>query len=185
MSRIPLIGQDEAGPEVTMMYGMLEENFGKVPNIFATAAQYPLAMGPLLQFFDALYAQSELPPRLLEMVVIKVSFGFQSHYCLTLHKAFALERGLSHEDILAIADPKLENTFSAAERVVIEYVGQYAADSLQISDELQARLREHFDEAEIVNLCLLASLSTLFGQFANALQIPIDDFIGAPPPAGV
>ena len=70
MNRIPLIGKDEASPEVAAVYGMLEESFNKVPNLFATVAHTPQAMGPLLQFFDALYNQSDLSPRLLEMVVI-------------------------------------------------------------------------------------------------------------------
>ena len=184
MNRIPLISKDEASPEVAAMYGMLEESFNKVPNLFATVAHTPQAMGPLLQFFDALYNQSDLSPRLLEMVVIKVSYGYQSHYCLTLHKAFALERGLTNADLRAIKDPSGEEVFAENERALLDYVEQYVKEPLEVSDELYARMSEHFTQGQIVNLSLLASLSGLFGQVANALRIPVDSFIGSPPPGG-
>ena len=182
MSRIPLIPKEEARGEVATIYGMLEESFQKIPNLFATVAHLPQAMGPLLQFFDTLYNQSELSPRLLEMVVIKVSYGYQSHYCLTLHKAFALERGLTNADILAMEDPAGSAAFPENERVLLEYIDQYVKEPLDVSDELFGRMSQHFTKGQIVNLSLLASLSGLFGQLANALKIPVDQFIGAPRP---
>ena len=182
MSRIPLITKEEAQGDVAAVFGALEENFKKVPNLFATVAHLPQAMGPLLSLFDTLYNQSDLAPRLLEMVVIKVSYGYQSHYCLTLHKAFALERGLTNADILAMEAPGGPTGFPENERVLLEYVDQYVREPLEVSDDLFARLSEHFTPGQIVNLSLLASLSGLFGQMANALKIPVDAFIGTPAP---
>lgn len=184
MSRIPLIGRAEAAGEVAAMFEVLQQNFRKVPNLFATVAHHPPSMRPLLELFDSVYNQTDLEPRLLEMVVIKIAYGYQSHYCLTLHKAFALERGLSNEDIERIRDPETYGAFPDAERAVLEVTDQFAQDPLGISDEQFERLRGYFDEEQVVTLVLLMGLASLFGQLANALRIPIDDFIGAAPSEG-
>ena len=182
MTRVRLVESADAEGEVAEFFEVLVENFKKVPNLFATVAHYPGAMKPLLELFDSLYNQSDLDPRLLEFVIIKISFGYQSHYCLTLHKAFALERGATNEEIRALDDPSGLASFPEDERVALEFARQFAEDPLDISDELYQRLSEHYSESQIVNLTLLMGLASLFGQTANALRIPIDSFIGVAPP---
>ena len=179
MIRIPLVTEDAAPPEVSALYDVLKAEFKKVPNLFATAAHYPAAMKPLLELFDALYNQSDLDPRLLEFVVIKIAYGYQSHYCLTLHKAFALERGVSNADIKAMEDRANWDAFPPAERALLEFTEQFQKEPLDVSDELFAGMRRHYSEGQIVNLTMLMGVASLFGQMANALQIPVDSFIGA------
>lgn len=179
MSRIPLVDKSDASDDVAALYDALEEKFRKVPNLFATLAHHPPAMKPMLELFSALYDQSDLDPRLLEFVVIKIAYGFQSHYCLTMHKAFALERGLTNQEIKDMEDRAHWAGFEARERVLLAFTDQFQKDPNRVSDELFASLSEHYSTGEIVNLTALMGLAALFGQMANALQIPIDSFIGA------
>ncbi len=180
MPRIPLVTRDEADPSTQVFFDVLQERFEKVPNLFGTVAQFPGAMKPLLEMFEAVYAQSGFSPRLTELVMVQVSFGLQSHYCLTMHKAFALEHDATIDEINALRDEDL-SSFSESERVALEYAKQYCEDSLAVSDALFGRLSEHYSPSQIVNLTLLIGLSQLFGHTANALHIPIDSFVGAPP----
>ena len=180
MTRIPLIDKADAPQDIATFFGVLEESFGKVPNLFATIAHYPPSLKPMLELFDSLYNQTDLNPRICDFVVIKIAYAYQSHYCLTLHKAFALERGVTNAEIMAMDDPARLDSFPENERVVLEFANQYAKDPLAISDELYGRLRAHYSESHVVNLTLLMGLASLFGQVANALRIPIDSFIGKP-----
>lgn len=179
MSRIPLVEKSDAPEGVAALYDVLEENFRKVPNLFATLAHYPPAMKPMLELFDALYNQSELDPRLLEFVVIKIAYGYQSHYCLTMHKAFALERGMTNAEIKAMEDPANWSAFAPHERALLAFTQQFQADPNAISDALYAELEDHYTQSQIVNLTALMGLASLFGQMANALRIPIDAYTGA------
>ena len=183
MSRVPLVKPEEASPEIQAFFRELEANFHKVPNLFGTLANYPTALTPMLGLFDAVYNRSSLSPRVVELAIIKISYGLQSHYCLTLHKAFALERGVTNDELRALRSDPTHSTFEDSERVVLDFAAQYGEDALAIDDELFARLREHYDEAAIVNLCLLMGLSYLYGQMANSLRIPLDEFITRPPTA--
>ena len=180
MARISLVHPLDADEEVRALFGELEERFQKVPNLFAAIANHPPAMGPILGLFEAVYAQDGLSDRLKELVLVKVAFGLQSHYCLTLHKAFALERGVSNEELKALREEDDFRSFPEAERVVLRYADAYVEDARQIPDRLYDELRSHYAEGAIVRISLLVSLALLFGDLANALHIPIDAYIGPP-----
>lgn len=172
--RIPVLARDEAAPDVRVFYDALAERFGRVPNIFAVSAHHPPALEPLLALFSATFDRSGLDPRLLELAVIRLSFSYQSEYCLTLHKAFALERGVPMAEIHQIIADPTHASFPEHERCVLDYVDQWVDDPLGVSDELFARLREHHSEQQIVALTLLMGLAQTFGLMANALRVPLD-----------
>jgi len=180
MARIALVSEEEASGEVAAVFDVLRRRFHKVPNLFAALARSPAAMRPVLDLFDAVYVGSDLSDRLKELVIVKIAFGLQSHYCLTLHKAFALERGVTNPELRALAEDPTLAGFPEAERVALEYATLYARDAREISDDLFARLRAHYDEGQIVTLGLLVGLGLIFGDLANALELPMDSFVAPP-----
>ena len=181
MDRISLVAAEGASPEVQAIYQALQERFHKVPNLFATVAHHRSSLQPLLELFSSAYDSTDLTPRLVELAIIKISFALQSHYCLTLHKAFALERGVTDEELRALMEDPTHAIFPEAERAALDFAAAYAADARNVTDEDYAKLRAHYTEEQIVTLCLLMSLSRLFGDLANALHIPLDAFVKPPP----
>ena len=176
MDRISIVGREAATPEVQAIYDALQEKFQKVPNLFGTVAHHPPALRPLLELFISIYEVTSLPPRVGEIAIIRVSYALQSHYCLTMHKAFALEVGIEEDELRTLISDGPYDRFPEAERVVIEYAADFATDSLKISDEQYAHLREHYSEEQVVNLSMLMGLSRLFGDMANSLHIPLDAY---------
>ena len=174
MDRIRIVGRDEAPPEVQGIYDGLEEKFQKVPNLFGTVAHHPPAQRPRLELFVSIYEDTSLPPRVVELAIIRVSYALQSHYCLTMHKAFALEVGIEDDELRTLISDGPYDRFPEAERAVIEYAADYATDSRKITDAQYARLREHYSEEQVVNLSMLMGVSRLFGDMANSLHIPLD-----------
>ena len=172
--RIPLITSEQADGPTHAIFQELQQTFRKVPNLFATIAHYSPALTPLLEYFHAVYTKSAMPKRVLELAILKISLGTQSEYCLTLHKAFSLEHGVSHDEIMSLTEDPRHTRFPEPERVVLDYTAQLAHDSRGVTDELFARLRKYHSEAEILNLTLLIGLAQLFGQLSNALDIPMD-----------
>ncbi len=180
MDRIRIVGRDAATPGIQAIYDSLEEKFHKVPNLFGTVAHHPPALRPLLELFTAVYEQTSLPPRVVELAIIRVAYALQSHYCLTMHKAFALQVGIEEAELRLLISDGPYDRFPAAERAVIEYAAVYATDSRTITDEQYARLREHYSEEQVVNLSLLMGLARLFGDMANSLHIPLDAYATKP-----
>ena len=61
--------------------------------------------------------------------------------------------------------------FDAVDRLVVEYAIAAWNDSHRLRDRLFDRLREHFSEAQIVELTLRITLCGFFNKFNDALQI--------------
>lgn len=174
MVRIPPLASNRANSSTQAIFQELQRTFRKVPNLFATIAHYPQVLGPLLEYFHAVYTRSSIPKRLLELVILRSSVGRQSEYCLAFHKAFALEHGVTYDEIMSLNEDPLHARFSESERVVLDYTAQVVSDARGVTDELFARLRRYYSEAEILNITLLIGLVEGFSRLSNALNVPMD-----------
>ncbi|HEX8138732.1 MAG TPA: hypothetical protein VF544_14290 [Pyrinomonadaceae bacterium] len=82
------------------------------------------------------------------------------------------ELGLSDEKILALADYASNDLYTEAERVALEYADAMTITGREVTDELFARLREHYDEDAIVELTEVIAWENASSKFNRALRIP-------------
>src|SRR6266404_6555508 len=80
--------------------------------------------------------------------------------------------GVADEKILALAGYATSPLFSEAERVALEYADAMTITGREVSDELFARLREHYDENQIVELTATIAWENCSSKFNRALRIP-------------
>ncbi len=66
--------------------------------------------------------------------------------------------------------------FGPRERAALAYAEEITRASARVTDEVFARLREHFSEAAIVELTAIVALENLRSKFNSALQIPAQGF---------
>jgi len=66
-------------------------------------------------------------------------------------------------------DPAL---YGPAEAAALAFAEAMVRDSRAVPDETFARLRDHFDEGEVVEIGLVVGLFTYFNAFNNALGMP-------------
>ena len=108
-------------------------------------------------FFDMgkLLAKSDLDPKLRTLVEIRASQINGCAFCLALHHREALSAGESVDRIMGLSAWREASWYSDKERLALEWaealtnVGQGHP-----SAELDACMREHFSETEIVYLTL-------------------------------
>jgi alkylhydroperoxidase family enzyme len=82
----------------------------------------------------------------------------------------ARREGATEAELKALETGEL-SSFAARERVALEFAEAMTRDSTHVSDELFRRLREHFDEGEIVEITAVAGLFNYFNRFNNALEM--------------
>ena len=99
---------------------------------------------------------------------------------MDINAAGGSEAGISDEKIAALLEYRTSPLFSDVERVALELADEMSRDSVTISDELYARLQQHFDEAQLVELAATAALENYRARFnrvfqieANALYCPV------------
>ncbi len=77
---------------------------------------------------------------------------------------------MTDADLAAVTDPT-DPRYSPAEQVALEYTTRFCTDSARIDDALLARLGEHFDSGEIVELTLVVAKYLAMGRFMQVLGL--------------
>jgi len=80
--------------------------------------------------------------------------------------------GVTTEKIKALADYATSPLYTPAERVALEYADAMTITGRDVSDELFARLREFYNDDEIVELTALIAWENSSSKFNRALRVP-------------
>jgi len=84
--------------------------------------------------------------------------------------------GISAEQIANLNNYRSDVNFSELERLVLEYADAMTRTPVQVSDALFARLRERFDEAELVELTSAIAWENYRARFDHAFGIEGENF---------
>lgn len=83
---------------------------------------------------------------------------------------------MSDEQLLEIANYATSDAFDERERLVLELATRMSGAPVEVPVELGQRLREHFDEAQLVELAAAIAWENYRGRFNRALGVPSDGF---------
>jgi 4-carboxymuconolactone decarboxylase len=111
-------------------------------------------------------------------------------YCIDLGSQIARRGGLSDDELLALPAYRTSPLFGPVEKLVLDYAVGMPPTPVDVPDELFARLREHFTNAQIVELTHVIALENHRGRFNLAMGIGAAGFsdgmvcaVPAAPPA--
>ena len=90
---------------------------------------------------------------------------------MDIRHAVGVKVGISDAKLGSLGDYQTSPEFSARERAALEYAERIIRDDLEVSDACFARLREHFSEADVVELTFIVGYQTFASKFAKALQL--------------
>lgn len=80
--------------------------------------------------------------------------------------------GISDEKILALAEYATSPLYSEVERVTLEYADCMTITGREVSDEHFARLRQFYNDDELVELTEIIAWENASSKFNRALRIP-------------
>jgi AhpD family alkylhydroperoxidase len=120
----------------------------------------------LMGFGGALKRNRTLPDRLVELVRLRVAFFNQCRSCMAIRYSDAVADGVTEGLVCSLERPQEAENLSAAEKVAIRYGELMAADHLAIDDAMYQELRQHFSEAQIVELGMTVAFFVGFGRLA-------------------
>jgi uncharacterized peroxidase-related enzyme len=175
MARVRSILSTELPADLAEIYERFAAGYGPFRNQVAVFAHVPAALRHLMAMLMELRAAATLPKRYLELAIVTVSKLNECGYCVTHHKPFLAVEGISPAAADRVLDYADHPEFNAIDRLVIEYTIAAWNDPHRLRDRLFDRLREHFSEAEIVELTLRITLCGFFNKFNDALQIEEED----------
>jgi AhpD family alkylhydroperoxidase len=140
-------------------------------------------------FVDAAEKQHHVDRRLKGLAVVKAATLTHCEYCIDIASSAARKSGLRDAQLLALPRYRDSDRFSELEKLVLDYAVGVSRTPVDVSDELFAALREHFDERQLVELTSAIAIENLHARFNAALGIGSAGFTegmvcAAPEPAG-
>ena len=109
--------------------------------------------------------------KLLALAGTKAACLIGCQFCIDIGSHISREAGVTEDQLRNLHSYRESPAFSAEERLVLEYAEEMCQIPVAISDELFARLREHFDEEQIVELTASIAIENLRSRFNNALDV--------------
>ena len=171
MPRIRTITYEEAAPAAREIFENYQRDRGNIPDMFRTAAYRPEILRTMIAHFRAIMESGTVGIKLKELVAVRTSQINRCDYCVSSHAQVAQRFGWTEEQLADLANFRTRTDFTPREKAALELAERESLDSHNVDDEFWVRLREHFDEGEIIELAAIIGLFNYFTRFSNALRL--------------
>jgi alkylhydroperoxidase family enzyme len=171
MTRIEGAPRHAAGPVVRFLH-MLSRR--KVGRDIAPVAVYGLLPRLLIGYGALEEATARLhhvPERLKALAELKAAALVSCEFCCDIGSSIAREAGIGEAQILALPGYRESTEFDELERLVLDYASAMSRTPAHVDDELFARMREHFDERQLVELTNVIALENMRARFNSAFDM--------------
>ena len=170
--RIAPLSADEIDPELRESFGF----GGRLLNIFATLAHHPKLLKRWLVFGNHVLGKSTLPARERELVILRIGWLCQAGYEWGQHVVIGKREGLRDEEIERICEGPDAAGWSDLDRALLQATDELHADAF-ITDETWAKLTEHLDRQQCIDLVFTVGQYNMVSMALNTLGVQLDDGI--------
>lgn len=173
MPRVREIAPSELPADLASIYEQYNTTYGPFAAQVSVIAHVPAALKHLMPMLMELREAKTLPKRYLEIAIVIVSKLNECNYCVAMHKPFLTVEGISPDGVDRLLDYADNPELNEVDKLVAEYSVLAWTTPNRVSDALFTGLREHFSEAQIVELTLRITLCGFFNRFSEALHIDV------------
>lgn len=119
-----------------------------------------------------LLERGTLPPQLRELVILRVACLCGSAYERHQHQRVARSAGVNERKLAAVESGDMD-VFGAEERLALRFAEQIVARGAADAATLEES-REHFTNAQLVELCILTGFYTMIAAFLATFDVEIE-----------
>jgi AhpD family alkylhydroperoxidase len=115
-----------------------------------------------------------LPPRLLELVRLRIAFHNQCRSCMSVRYQSAVDDGLTEDAVCSLERPADAPDLSDAERAALKFADLFATNHLAIDESIYDELRRYLTEDELVELGMHCAVSLGVGRLTATWDVTDD-----------
>jgi uncharacterized peroxidase-related enzyme len=147
-----------------------------LPNTIKLYMYNPWSAEHLMRLNNAVMRseQGSLSEEFKYRLAIVASRDNECTYC-TAHHAATLKRRWSYDDDALDSLLSLDQPRDEREAVAFEFVHQASLDATGVSDELRARLAQHFTPSEVIEIVLVMGFWKMYNAMHSAMGVPLED----------
>jgi alkylhydroperoxidase family enzyme len=171
MARIQGVPQDQAGPIVKLVYRFMRRGMKKLTGREAARgsgiepvevwAHQPKMMSGMGKFQQAVRKGHSVEERLKYLVELKGAQLIGCEFCVDLGSQICRNSGLSDAELLALPRYRQSDLFTEREKLALDYTVAVMRTPVEVTDELFARMKEHFTDEQLVELTALLTVVNL------------------------
>jgi AhpD family alkylhydroperoxidase len=171
MARIQGVSKADAGPMVRLIYRfgprMMKKLTGRAAQtgsglepmeLWAHQPKMMMAMG---KFNQAVRKGKSVDERLKNLIELKGAQMIGCEYCVDLGSQICRNSGFSDDELLALPRYPESDLFTDREKLALDYTVAVMRTPVEVTDELFARLKEHFSDEQLVEITALLTLVNL------------------------
>ena len=153
---------EEVAKEV---YEKFEKETGKVPEWVKVMAHSPKVLKEFTELFRVIMGENKKEPLLKWKIALVISETLKCPFCVSVTQKMLKQLGADEEMI-----EKIKN-LSTEDKEVLELVKDITLDGHLDQPELFGKLKEKFNEAQIVEIISVIGLFNYINRFNNTLAI--------------
>ena len=171
MARIEGVSQEQAGPMVKLVYRFMRRGMKKLTGRPAAHgsgiepieiwAHQPKMMSGMGKFQQAVRKGDSVDERLKYLIELKGAQMIGCEFCVDLGSQICRNSGFSDDELLALPRYRDSDLFTEREKLALDYTAAVMRTPVEVTDELFARVKEHFTDEQLVEITALITLVNL------------------------
>ena len=177
MARLPYIEPEDADPVTAQVYADAEARFEMVLNIFKITGNAPEIAEPMWQiYFDILQEGPTLTWMDKELLILKATKMGDCLYCVTQHEVVSARLGMTKEKQEHIVGVEYRNSphYTDSEKAILDLTAHVVLDPEQIPMEVWERVKEHYDDDQIVEIVATIGAYLQVSKFGDSLGVQLE-----------
>jgi 4-carboxymuconolactone decarboxylase len=171
MARIQGVRRDQAGPVVKLVYSFMRKGMKKLAGREPARgsgiepveiwAHQPKLMSAMGKFQQAVRKASTVDERTKNLVELKGAQLIGCEFCVDLGSQICRNSGFSDAELLALPQYQHSDLFTDREKLALDYAVAVMRTPVEVTDELFARMKEHFSDKQMVEITALLTVVNL------------------------
>jgi AhpD family alkylhydroperoxidase len=172
MARIDGVQEADAGLKVKLVYWFMRKGMVKMTGRPPAAgrsgiepievwAHQPKLLSGMGKFQQVVRKLNTVDERLKNLVELKGAQMIGCEYCVDLGSQICRKSGISDAELLALPRYGQSDLFTEREKLALDYAVAVMRTPVEVTDELFARVKEHFSDEQLVEITALLTLVNL------------------------
>lgn len=185
VAQLPLVEYEDADELTQKIYDDAEQRFEMVLNIFKATGHAPEMAEKMWQIFFIILSEGpKLDWYTKELLILKSTKMGECLYCVTQHEVVAERLGVTPEKQKDIVGQMYHDSphYDDKERAILDLCGHICIDPEKIPAEVWRKVKQHYDDGQIVEIVTTVTAYIQVSKFGDALGVQLEDaFTGHEP----